>query len=271
MRELAFEDVKYILSKVGDISLFHYLHVDEKWDLLSLCDIFEYSPGEKIISQGETGTSFYAILSGSVNVTINEKNNDKDIFLNTIGAGDFFGESGIFSNLKRTANVIAANTTEILCIPRNSIFTFINMNPQAGVKVLMIFIDGLMKKLTETNKELAIGRREVMDQSAIDQFLHEMEDTEKESERQGHSSDGIKPQPMHGLHQLVDSKSSEGLFYHPCSHCKGTGVVKNNSCMTCLGRGIIPTDLALQFLDFMNVWNLAHFKKSTIKAKNPKS
>jgi CRP/FNR family transcriptional regulator, cyclic AMP receptor protein len=182
MKKLQFANIKYILSKLGDIKIFHYLTVDEKWKLLSLCEVFEYNPEEKIISQGETGTCFYAILSGNVNVTVNDRNSGKDVFLASIWAGDFFGETGIFSNSKRTANVISANTTEILCIQRNNFFNFINTYAPAGVKILMIFVDGVMNKLNDSNKELAFERREVLDQSAIDQFLQSLVHTENGSE-----------------------------------------------------------------------------------------
>lgn len=93
------------------------------------------------------------------------------MYLSGIGEGEFFGEAGIFRNIKRTANVSAATAAEIICIERSDFFKFISKFTAAGVKILMLFIDGLLKKLSDSNRELAFERREVMDQSAIDQFL----------------------------------------------------------------------------------------------------
>jgi hypothetical protein len=51
---------------------------------------------------------------------------------------------------------------------------YIPKQTAAGVKILMIFVNGLLKKLSDSNKELAFERRNVMDQSAIDQFLQNL-------------------------------------------------------------------------------------------------
>lgn len=171
MRKLLFGEVKYLLAKLGAINIFQYLTDDEKWELLKICEIIQYEQDERIISQGEIGTDFFAVLSGAVNVSALDNVSGKEVFLSGIGEGEFFGEAGIFRNTKRTANVSAATTTEIICIKREDFFKFISKFTSAGVKILMLFIDGLLKKLIVSNKELAFERREVMDQSAIDQFL----------------------------------------------------------------------------------------------------
>ena len=171
MRKLQFGEIKSILSKLGAISVFHYLTDDEKWELLKICEIFQYEQNERIIFQGETGTNFFAVLSGAINITTYDSDSGKEVFLSGIGAGEFFGEAGIFCNTKRTANVSAATTAEIICVERSDFFKFIGKFTSAGVKILLLFVDGLLKKLSSSNKELAFERRDVMDQSAIDQFL----------------------------------------------------------------------------------------------------
>lgn len=174
MRKLQFDDNKHILAKLGAIGVFHNLSDDEKWELLKICKVAEYQPDEKIISQGKPGASFYAILSGTVNVTSFDACTGKEAFLSVIGAGEFFGEAGIFQDSKRTANVRAAMITEIICIKRSDFLKFIGKYNSAGVKMLMHFIDGLLRKLNDSNKELAFQRREVMDQTALDQLLQSM-------------------------------------------------------------------------------------------------
>lgn len=175
MRQLKFDDIKYVLSKLGNIALFHYLTDAEKLELLKICKIYEYNPEEKIISQGETGACFYAVLSGALNVTTFDTHSGKEVFLSVIGEGEVFGETGIFQNSKRTANVSAATTAEIICIERSDFFMFIIKFTAAGVKMLMLFIDSLLRKLNDSNKELAFQRREVLDQSALDQFLQTLQ------------------------------------------------------------------------------------------------
>ena len=174
MRRLQLAEVNHALSKLGNITIFHYLNEDEKKYLLNICEIYQYEQGEKIIAQGETGTCFYAMLSGTVNVTVPDQNTGKEVFLSLIGEGEFFGEAGIFSNSTRTANVSAAETSELISIGRNQFFTFISRFTSAGVKILMAFVNGLLKKLNDSNKELAFERRNTLEQSAIDQFLKDL-------------------------------------------------------------------------------------------------
>lgn len=171
MKTLQLDDIKQVLSKLDNITIFRYLTDSEKKELLKICEICEYNAEEKIISQGESGACFYAVLSGAVNVSALDSSSGKEVFLSVIGEGEFFGEAGIFRNSKRTATISAATTTVIICIERIDFYHFISKYTSAGVKILMLFIDGLLKKLSGSNKELAFERREVMDQSALDQFL----------------------------------------------------------------------------------------------------
>ena len=262
MRKVQFEDVKYILSKVGEISIFHYLTVDQKWKLLNICEVFEYGPGEVITTEGEVGSCFYAILSGAVNITVNDSKTGKEVFIAATGAGDFFGEAGIFTDIKRTATVSAVDTSEILHIPRDNFFNYINAYSAAGVKILMLFVNGLLKKLYDSNKELAFVRRDVLDQTAIDQYLQNLSHRETQTGIFRDPLEAPRP-PFTAPLQTGASPGEPGtnLFYHLCGTCHGSGVAATASCPDCLGRGVIPTDLGLQFLDFMNVWNIAQYKK----------
>jgi len=135
MQNLQLTDIPYLLSKLGNVTIFQYLN----------------------------------------NVTVKDSSSGNEVFLSVIGEGEFFGETGVYNNAKRTANVSAAiDGCEILRIDRSDFFNFISGHTAAGVKILMIFVSGLLKKLNDSNKELAYERRNVLDQSAIDQFLQNL-------------------------------------------------------------------------------------------------
>jgi len=143
----------YLQDKMDKISIFKYLDDSEKKILLKFAHFHEYYPDEKIITQGETSYSFYALISGKLNVTING-DNGKQILISHINEGEFFGETGIFDDGQRTATVSAADTSQVLVIERNDFFCYIRMYPKAGIKLMMLFVNGLMKKLNASNKEL---------------------------------------------------------------------------------------------------------------------
>lgn len=172
MKKLQLGDIASSLALINGISLFRYLADPEKRELLNISEIWEFEKGEKIITQGETSTCVFAVISGLVNVTVKDRNNpDKEIFLSCIGEGEFFGEAGIFYDTKRSADVSPADKAVILRIGRYEFFKFIKQDAPAGVKILMLFVNGLLKKLNDSNKELAFERRTTLDQSAIDLFF----------------------------------------------------------------------------------------------------
>ncbi len=152
----------YLQDKIDKISIFKYLDDSEKKFLLKFAHFHEYYPNEKIIIQGETSYSFYALISGKLNVTING-DNEKQIQVSHINEGEFFGETGIFDDGQRTATVSAAETSQVLVIERNDFFCYIRMYPKAGIKLMMLFVNGLMKKLNASNKELVVEKETGVD------------------------------------------------------------------------------------------------------------
>lgn len=152
----------YLQEKIDKISIFKYLDDNEKKILLKFAHFHEYYRDEKIITQGETSYSFYALISGKLNVTING-DNEKQIFITHIKEGEFFGETGIFDDGQRTATVSAAETSQVLVIERNDFFCYIRMYPKAGIKLMMLFVNGLMKKLNASNKELVVEKETGID------------------------------------------------------------------------------------------------------------
>lgn len=161
MRKIDWLD-SFLMSKIDKISIFQYLDENDKKMLLKFAHYFEYDKDERIVTQGEVSYCFYAVISGHLNVTINGENG-KQVQISSINEGDFFGETGIFYDGQRTANVSALDTAQVLMIGRNDLFTFIRMYPKAGVNLLMLFVHGLIKKLNSSNKQLAGERKATLD------------------------------------------------------------------------------------------------------------
>jgi len=152
-----------LMAKIYKIKIFQYLDDNEKKMLLTIADYFEYHKDEKIISQGEVSYCFYAVITGKLNVSIDGENGAQ-IQISTIQEGDFFGENGIFTDgQKRTANISPVDTAQVLRIGRDDFFNFIRLYPKAGVNLLMLFVHGLMKRLSTANKDLINDKDETLD------------------------------------------------------------------------------------------------------------
>ncbi len=156
-------------TELKKIMIFKYLEDSMLDEILKISEIETYGEDDFIISESETSQYLYAVLYGSVNVSVTEKK--KDVFICTIGEGDVFGEAGIFLKVKRTANVVSSEKTTILKIHRKNLLEFIKKYPESGIKLLMIIIYSLLKKLREANQELAFERKTDIEQDDIDDIV----------------------------------------------------------------------------------------------------
>jgi CRP-like cAMP-binding protein len=86
-------------------------------------------PGELVLAQGEESDSFFVIVKGHVRVTRRVEGQEQEVELSRLGADEFFGEISVFSGAARTATVTAIEETELLEIPRASLFALVDKDP----------------------------------------------------------------------------------------------------------------------------------------------
>ena len=71
-------------------------------------------PGTRIIGQGETGDTFYVILDGEVQVSIDGDD------VRTLHPGESFGEIALLHDVPRTANVTATTSVTLWSLGRDA-------------------------------------------------------------------------------------------------------------------------------------------------------
>ncbi len=162
------EHINSVLSKS---KFFKFLKDEERDRLIKSGELIEFQPGEKLMSEAEVADYFFAIMCGTVNIKIHQK--DSEIYLTTLGAGEIIGEAAIFINCKRTADVEAYEKVTVLKINRATFIEFIKSSPSSGIKILMVIIHSLLKKLRLANEELAFERTTHIDQDEIDKFIED--------------------------------------------------------------------------------------------------
>jgi CRP-like cAMP-binding protein len=163
----------YYIEKLKKVMIFRYLEDDSLKEILKIADVINYKKDDRIISEGELSQYLYAVLDGSVNVYVKQQNN-KEVFLSTLDAGDVFGEAGMFLKVKRTANVVSMENSSLLRIDRKDLFEFFAKRSQSGIKMLMIIIYSLLKKLRESNQELAFERKSNLAQEDVDRLIDDL-------------------------------------------------------------------------------------------------
>lgn len=150
--------------------IFHYLSEPEITVMLGACEEVRFDKDERIITERESGDCLYLIAAGNVRVSVLEQ--DREVYICTLGQGEVFGEAALFVNLKRTANVAAADDgTTVLRVQRADFMRYIREHPGAGIKVLFMIICSLLSKLREANLEFAFERKDDIAQDDIDDLL----------------------------------------------------------------------------------------------------
>lgn len=93
-----------------------------------------FGPGEVIVRQGETGDCMYVIQDGDVDV-LKEKNGIQTI-VDTMHAGDIFGEMAIIERTVRSSTVRASSTVRVLTIDKKTFIRRVQEDPSLALSVL---------------------------------------------------------------------------------------------------------------------------------------
>ena len=100
---------------------------------LALADHFQlrtFGKGDTIVREGEAGSTFYLIRSGTVNVSTSGMGKEGDqVVLGKMGEGDFFGEVALLTDKPRTATVVAREKAELMELARSDFEEITNKFP----------------------------------------------------------------------------------------------------------------------------------------------
>ncbi len=95
-----------------------------------------FARGEKLIRQGDEGTTFFIVKEGRVSVNIQVGEAIKKI--KELEAGDFFGEMSLLTDEKRSATIIAEDETEVLILDRNDFAHILKRKPAIAERISKI-------------------------------------------------------------------------------------------------------------------------------------
>lgn len=98
-------------AALESIPMFRHLGPRQRARLAQYFCRRSYRPGAVIVRQGDTGMSFYVVLSGRVRI-VRQSPGDDALDITDEGPGSFFGEMGVIDDLPRAATVVALAPTE---------------------------------------------------------------------------------------------------------------------------------------------------------------
>ena len=105
--------------------------------------------GATLFAKGDPGHSLYAVISGTVKISVSSPDG-RNAILNLIGAGEVFGEMSVLDGRVRSADAIANTNCEILVIDRRDFLPFVHSQPALAMK----FIELLCGRLRWTSDQV---------------------------------------------------------------------------------------------------------------------
>jgi CRP-like cAMP-binding protein len=133
------------------------LHRDAKIELLSRVPLFEHCskrelaaiagladqvdlPEKRVVMrEGRLGHEFFVLIEGKVKVSRDGKH------LETLEAGDFFGEIALISNVPRTATVETVSPAQALVVSNRAFWALLDGSTSIQRKILQAAGDRLAK------------------------------------------------------------------------------------------------------------------------------
>jgi len=110
--------------------LFQRCSKRELEQVATLADEMDFPPGKMLTKEGEPGREFFVLIEGSADVSRRGRK------INTMRAGDFFGEIALVSDTPRTATVTATSPVRALVITDRAFRRLMRDQPEIQSKVL---------------------------------------------------------------------------------------------------------------------------------------
>jgi CRP/FNR family transcriptional regulator/CRP/FNR family cyclic AMP-dependent transcriptional regulator len=96
----------------------------------------QFSPEQIILLAEEEGDTMFVIRQGTVKVSV-ITDEGREIILDLLGTGDFFGEMALLDGYPRSATVTAMEATELVMLRRSDFLGLLHREPQIASKLLV--------------------------------------------------------------------------------------------------------------------------------------
>jgi CRP/FNR family transcriptional regulator, dissimilatory nitrate respiration regulator len=124
-----------VIRQLAGISLFAGLSRAQQGALGVIGLRRSFRKGEKIFSEGDEGSGFYAILSGRVKI-YKVSTEGKEQILHLFGPGESFGEVSVFTGQGFPADAAATLPATVLFFPRAAFIGLIRDDPALALNML---------------------------------------------------------------------------------------------------------------------------------------
>jgi len=129
-----------------NVSLFSDLTDQELAVIEQRMVVRTYPKGAIIINEGEDAISLYVRITGGVKVSMNNEEG-KEIILNSLGPGEYFGEMALIDDQPRSASIVTIENSKFLIINKPAFHHILEQRPNIAI--------GLLKNLSKRIRSLS--------------------------------------------------------------------------------------------------------------------
>ncbi len=120
---------------LAEVSLFALLDEQERSLLAERVETVKFEDGEIVFNVGDPGDSMYVVTSGEVQLSVKTKTGE-EMFLESPGPGEFFGEISLLDEGPRTATARAKSAVVAIEIDRGDLDELFRLKPAAAMDLL---------------------------------------------------------------------------------------------------------------------------------------
>lgn len=140
-------------DSLGQFSIFSELPAEGLAQVAALGKIFDVPINSLIVRTGDPCDAVYFVLAGELRVRLLVGVVDQqDKTLCQIGAGEFFGELGMFLQSKRTADVVAQADSRLFRMDTNGFRLLVKQLPALAAPILFGLGVTMAKRIAEDNQ-----------------------------------------------------------------------------------------------------------------------
>lgn len=113
-----------------------------------------YPANSILINEGDNTDSLYVVMEGEVKVFASDENG-KDVILNMLGPGEYFGELALVDDAPRSASVKTMEPTKVMVISKKEFKSVLADNPDMAYNLIQA-LTKQVRTLTNNVKSLAL-------------------------------------------------------------------------------------------------------------------
>lgn len=108
----------------------------------------QFSKGQEVFKEGDTGDGVYVVKEGQVQISSLVGDNARHVF-SQVNPGEIFGEMAVLENKPRSASAVATGETTVYFIPRDALLKLVESSPHLSLGLLR----EISNRLREFNRQ----------------------------------------------------------------------------------------------------------------------